>query len=81
MQTSYQAILRGDRLEWSSEAPDVAPNQAVTVTVTINDNASTSAIPSQGARMVAALAKLASLETRSELADPVAWERDIRRDG
>ena len=80
MQTTYQAILRGDRLEWSSDAPDVAPNQALTVTVTIIETASVPAKPAQGARMAAMLAQLATLETRSEIDDPLAWERDIRQD-
>lgn len=80
MQTSYRAILRGDRLEWSSDAPDVAPNQAITVTVTIIDSDSTSTRSSQGARMAVVLAQLAALETRSELDDPLAWERDIRQE-
>ena len=82
MLTTYKAILRGDRLEWSSNAPaPLKPDQAVAVHVTILDEViEPETLLAQGERMAAALAKLAALEIRAESIEPLAWERELRQD-
>jgi len=69
-----QAVLRGNRLEWSGEVPDrLTEDRPVRVSVTILETSA-----SQGQRMATALEKLAHLEAASAIADPVAWEREQR---
>ena len=82
MLATYKAILRGDRLEWSGEAPTTAvQDTGVAVYVTILDEpANTLSDTTRGKRMAAALEQLADLKGSTDLADPAAWERGIRQD-
>ena len=74
MSNTYQAVLRGNRLEWSGEAPDrLTEDQPVRVSVTILETS-----PDQGQRMAEALEKLAHLKPASGIADPATWEREQR---
>jgi hypothetical protein len=82
MLETYQAILHGDRLEWSGEGPGhLQANQAVRVHVTILDKA-TNPPPAtgRGPRMAAALEELAAIQALKEIGDPAAWERETRQD-
>ncbi len=82
MLSTYKAILKGDRLEWSGEGPDLMPEDSpVAVHVTILDEGVL--VPkrqSQGQRMAAALEQLAAAHSLAEINDPVVWERDARQD-
>ena len=74
MSNTYQAVLRGNRLEWSGEVPDrLTEDRPVRVSVTILETSD-----DQGQRMAAALEKLAHLNAPSTIADPAAWEREQR---
>lgn len=74
MSNTYQAVLRGNRLEWSGDVPDrLAEDRPVRVSVTILETTA-----GQGQRMAAALEKLADLKAASGIADPAAWEREQR---
>lgn len=76
MRTSYKAVLRGNQLEWSDEAPHSLPkDQPVRVSVTILESSA-----SQGQRMAEALAELARLNAMADVTDPAAWERQQRQD-
>lgn len=78
MLNTYRAVLKGNRLEWSDEPPERLPtDQGVAVHVTILGEASTPAAP--GRRMARALEQLAATAA-TDRADPVAWEREVRRD-
>ncbi len=83
MLNTYKAILKGDRLEWSGEAPELPPEgRPVAVHVTILDEEG-ALVPkhlSQGQRMAAALEQLAATQALADIADPVAWEREVRQD-
>lgn len=83
MLNTYKAILKGDRLEWSGEAPELIPeDRPVAVHVTILDEEGV-LVPerlSQGQRMAAALEQLAATPALADIADPVAWERETRQD-
>lgn len=79
MQESYEAILRGDRLEWSGESrPDPAKgNRPVAVRVTFLDNA----VPAGNGRLMAeALERLAGSHALPDLEDPSSWQREARRE-
>jgi hypothetical protein len=82
MLTTYKAILRGDRLEWSDEVPVVASSDTpITVHVTILDATEVriqQRLPGQ--HMADILAQLAAKRVLDGIDDPVTWERDIRYD-
>lgn len=62
MQTTYRAVLKGDRLEWLGETPpETARDRPVAVDVTIlrAERFSGSRAANAGERMVAALEKAA----------------------
>ena len=74
MSNTYQAVLRGNRLEWSGEVPDrLTEDRPVRVSVTILETSA-----DQGQQMAAALEKLAHLKAASAIADRAAWEREQR---
>jgi len=74
MSRSYRAILSGDRLKWSSEAPDQSSPLTVEVTVVGSSNGS------RGRDMAAALAEIAARGGVPGVPDPSAWQREIRQD-
>jgi hypothetical protein len=82
MLTTYKAILRGDRLEWSDEVPVSAANDTpITVHVTILDDTNMLAQKRlRGQHMADILAQLASKRTLNSINDPATWERDVRSD-
>lgn len=77
---TYQAVLKGDRLEWTEEAPRLRPDQqSVKVYVTVLPEEDV-AVEARGRRMAEALEKLAELGAFAEIKDPVEWQRELRRD-
>ena len=89
MTRTYSALLRGDRLEWTGEVPEApATDEGVRVTVTmLGESSSTAQAPANGgsdpvkwAEAVAALKRLAARGTFAHITDPVAWQREIRKD-
>ncbi len=77
MSESYKAILKGNHLEWTDAAPsDLAGEQPVEVTIL--DEADS--LSDRRRRMAEALEKLAAADAFSEIADPVEWQREIRKD-
>ena len=76
MARTYEAILHGDHIDWTGEAPHTEKPLRVRVTV-IEE---TSAVSNRGKRMADALAKLAQIGAFSGIKDPVAWQRQIRQD-
>jgi len=81
--TTYRAVLKGDRLEWRGEAPpEIAEERAVPVDVTIlrDERFGLSRSAQAGERMAAALEKLAASNSVTRIEDPVAWQRELRRD-
>ena len=82
MRPTYQATLRGDRLEWHGEpARRLASDKPITVYVTIveDDEARITRDPERGERMAAILEQIAQ-ENSLEMDDPVSWERETRQD-
>ena len=82
MLTTYKAKLKGERLQWVDEVPPLTQQDGADVLVTIlhtNGRASLDKAE-RGARMKAALDKLATLGGISSIPDPVAWQREMRQD-
>ena len=70
---AYRAILQGSQLIWLDPPPNLPESTEVSVTVTQPRT------HSRGEAMAAALEKLALRNPFREI-DPVAWQREIRRD-
>lgn len=76
---TYPARLADDRLIWESEAPPEATSaEGVRVLVEVIESEVSN--EERGRRMKEALEKLAAIGGFSEIADPVAWQREIRKD-
>jgi hypothetical protein len=81
MLPTYKAILRGNRIEWVADVPEhLAPDAGVQVIVTFLERPCPPAVSDQGKRMAAVLEKLAALPPNPALADPVAWQREMREE-
>lgn len=82
MLRTYRATLKGDRVEWSDEEPERAlHDRAVPVYITLlEDTGESKDTSSQGQRMADALERLATINVLAHIDDPVAWQREQRRD-
>lgn len=80
MLPTYRATLRGDRIEWDDDAPDLGgTEQAVTVYVTIVTPRSEDD-RERGGRMAEALRRIASTGGVASISDPAAWQREQREE-
>ena len=75
---TYEAIIKDDRVEWVGERPDVPGPIKVTVTVLEDGHPKPKNPDREGLKEI--LEKLAELNPFSEIDDPVAWQRGIRKD-
>ncbi len=82
MQTTYRAVLKGNRLEWREAPPGLSEERPVPVHVTIlqDERFSPARGPDTGNRMAAALEKLAASDAVAGIEDPAEWQREARRD-
>lgn len=81
MRRAYKAMLRGDRVEWLDGAPDI--DGAVQVFVTLSDGAGSGADQAdqaEGKSAFESLQALADMGAFDDIDDPVAWQRELRRD-
>lgn len=62
MTHTYRAILNGDRLEWSDQAPPVAEGHPVAVYVTVLEDTTPTTEQSRGQQMADALERLAEMQ-------------------
>lgn len=77
MSKIYEAVLRGDRLEWSGKSPEVERATPVRVILLDEEGASGG---ERGRRMSEALARVADMGGASGISEPGLWERENRRD-
>jgi hypothetical protein len=78
MQT-FRAILKGNRLEWT-ESPPTDLDAEQPVEVKILDTPGDVDATTQGQRMAKALERLATANAFAHIKDPVAWQREVRKD-
>ena len=78
MHVTYKAILKGDRVEWIGEAPET--NGGVPVEITVIKEETPEERKLRGQQMAEILNALAALNPFAEIKDPVAWQREIRKD-
>jgi len=79
MLEKYRATIHGDTIEWKGDVPDeVATNGVMEVFVTrVGEPANR--VPN-GQRAMAALERIAENGGIQSIVDPVAWQREIRKD-
>ncbi len=83
MLTTYKARLHGSRIHWIDEQPGtVAADKDIEVLITILSERSPSAetIENRGERMAQCLENIARTGGVKGIEDPVAWQRELRRD-
>ena len=76
MLRTYEGTLKGNRIDWSGEAP--TPEQPLRVHITILDEED--ADGSRGSRMAGALSRLADSGAFADIDDPSEWQRRVRRE-
>jgi hypothetical protein len=86
MKLIYQAIIRGDRIEWIGEKPDVATALRVEV-MPADQTDSQDEAPSIDPRQLTPAQRVALIEQAiaetgglKSIADPVQWQREQRVD-
>jgi hypothetical protein len=82
MLSTLKAVVEGDKIHWQEAVENILPgNRPVEVLVTLLDgpgNGLSSA--ERGKRRIAALQKLAALNSFSEIKDPVKWQQESREE-
>ena len=78
MNPSYRATLPGDRVEWIDPPPPL--QGPVLVEVTFLHRETEEERRARGRRAAQALQRLADAGGFASIEDPVAWQREIRRD-
>lgn len=76
--STYKAILRGDHVQWLGDAPET--NGGIAVQITVIEQPTPTDKAARGQAMAAALQKIADGGGVPSIPDPVAWQREIRRD-
>jgi hypothetical protein len=83
MLRTFEALLKGKVLEWTNDAPQQSDRPLkVYVTLLEEKLEEKSSISAEIRRqkIVEILEKLAASQTFAEMADPVAWQREMRQD-
>ena len=78
MKRAYKAILHGDRVEWLDGAPEA--EGPVQVYITISNLPGPDGSQPEGQTVFDALQALADMGAFDDIEDPVAWQREIRKD-
>ena len=78
MKQTYKAILRGDRAQWLNGTPGEKGPLLVEITVTKELDPNEEALLSKPVSEL--FQALADSGAFSEIEDPVAWQREIRKD-
>lgn len=78
MLKTFKAWLRGNRLEWVGDAPEMG-EQMFQVHVTFLDDKSVLESKTRGQRMAEILENLAATQVLGNV-DPVLWQQETRQD-
>lgn len=79
MLMSYKAILQDNQLVWVGKPPKLASAPVEVYVTVVGELANETEQSQRIALMMATLRQLAELPERS-IVDPMAWERELRRD-
>ncbi len=80
MRRAYKAVLHGDRVEWLEGAPETDGPVPVEVHITISSEVGSRVSDDAGKSVFELFQELADMGAFSEIEDPVAWQREIRKD-
>ena len=81
MDHRYDAILRGDTLEWTGARPsELEQTKPIPVHVVLREDAPQISEEERKRRLGAALDAVIKLNPFREIDDPVAWQREMRVD-
>jgi hypothetical protein len=78
MERTYRAVLRGDRVNWIDPPPRLEGDTEVVITFV--EVVPEAVLRARRKSAVAALAELAAAGGIASIPDPVAWQREIRKD-
>ena len=79
MQRIFEAILKGNLLEWANEVPRQG-DRPVRVYVTLQEERSTLSAEFRRQKIVEILEKIAANNVFADISDPVEWHRELRQD-
>lgn len=79
MQRIFEAILKGNLLEWANEVPRQG-DVPIRVYVTLQEERSTLSAELRRQRIVEILEKIAASNVFADISDPVEWQRELRQD-
>jgi len=75
----FEAILKGNLLEWTNEVPKQG-DLPVRVYVTLEEARSSLSAEFRRQRIVEILEKIATSNVFANIHDPVEWQRELRQD-
>lgn len=75
----FEAILKGNVLEWTNEVPKQGESP-VRVYVTLEEARSSLSAEFRRQRIVEILEKIAASNVCTNIHDPVEWQRELRQD-
>ncbi|MFM9903074.1 MAG: hypothetical protein ACKVQJ_00715 [Pyrinomonadaceae bacterium] len=79
MEEKYRAKIHGDTIEWSGNIPEEVANDGV-MEVYVTRVRDTKNYEPNGKRAMSILEKIADRGGIKSIVDPVAWQREIRKD-
>ena len=77
---TYKAVIDGERVEWINGKPETDVPLEVEISVWEEDRDELQDRKERRARAAAALREIAKRGGVPEIPDPVAWQREIRKD-
>ncbi len=81
MELSYEAILKGNELEWLGEKPEETHGKKpLHVQIVILEGATVQPRRPDPKAAAAALERMAAMGGVTSIPDPVAWQRETRKD-
>lgn len=79
MLEKYRATIHGDTIEWTGNVPEEVAKDGIMEVYVTRVGEATNTIPN-GRRAMAALERIAEKGGIQSIVDPVAWQREIRKD-
>jgi hypothetical protein len=79
MQRIFEAILKGNHLEWTDEVPEHG-NLPIRVYVTLQEEDLLTSDELRRKKIVEILEKIAKNNIFSDISDPVEWQRELTQD-
>ena len=79
MLEKYRATIHGDTIEWNGDVPDEVARDGIMEVYVTRIGETINTVPN-GERAMAALERIAEKGGIRSIVDPVAWQREIRKD-